>query len=68
MHAAEASAKRAAFVVLEIGPLPHAETFGNGVTVITDDLEGVGILGGIPVAARPQSAKPVDQRLDHFLI
>lgn len=53
MHAAEASAKRAAFVDLKVGPVPHAEIFGNVVAVISDDLERVGILGDKPVAARP---------------
>ena len=51
VHAAQASAERAALVDLEIGPFPHAEIFGNGVAIIPDDLKSVGVLGDKSIAA-----------------
>jgi hypothetical protein len=52
VHAAQASAKGAALVDFQIGPFPYAEIFGDGVAVISDDLEGVGVLSDEPVTAR----------------
>lgn len=51
MHAAQASAERAALVDLQIGPFPHAEIFRNGVAIIPDDLESISVLGDKSIAA-----------------
>jgi hypothetical protein len=64
MHAAEASAKGAALVDLKIGPIPHAEIFGYGIAIISDDLKGVGILGDKPVAAGRHEQGQNVRRLD----
>ena len=49
-HAAKASAEGAALVDFEIAPFPDAEIFGDGITVVADDLKGVGILRDKAVA------------------
>lgn len=51
MHPAQASAEWAALIEPQISPFPNAEIFGNGVAIISDDLEGVGMLGDEPIAA-----------------
>lgn len=51
MHTAQASAERAALIHFQIGPFPHAQIFGDGVAIISDDLEGVGVLGDKSIAA-----------------
>ena len=51
MHAAQASAERAALIHFQFGPFPHAQIFGNGVAIISDDLEGVGVLGDKSIVA-----------------
>jgi len=43
MHPAHGAAKWTAFFEFEVPPFPDAEIFGNGVTIMTDDFEGVGM-------------------------
>jgi hypothetical protein len=52
MHAAQASAKRAALVDFHIGPFQHAEIFWNSITIMAGDMKGVGVLGDEPVSPR----------------
>lgn len=43
-HAAQAPAKRTAFVDLKIGPDPNSEIFGHGIAVAPDDFECISVL------------------------
>jgi len=52
VRAAHASAKGTVLVDFQIGRLPYAGILGDGVAVISDDLEGVGVLSDEPVTAR----------------
>lgn len=64
MQGAQASARRAALVDCQISLLPHTEMFGNGIAIISNNLEGVGVLHEEPIAAgAPKDRKDVG-RLD----
>lgn len=64
MHAAQAPAERATFVDLQIGPFPNSEKLGNGVAIMSDDLEGVGVLGNETIAAGTDENGQNVRRLD----
>lgn len=51
MHAAKATTERTAFINFKVRPFPYAKIFGNGIAIISDDLEGVGVLSNEPIAA-----------------
>lgn len=49
MHTAQAPAEWATLFDFQIGPFPYAEIFGNGVAIISDNLESIGVFGHEPI-------------------
>ena len=45
MHPAKATAERAAFVDLQVCPVPDADILGNRIAVVAHNLERVRVLG-----------------------
>lgn len=64
MHTAQAPAKRAALVGFQIAPFPHAKILGNGIAIMPNDLESIGVLGDKPIAAGALEDRQDVGRLD----
>ncbi|MBH1973498.1 MAG: hypothetical protein I8H94_00295 [Rhodobacteraceae bacterium] len=52
MHPAHGTAERAALVQLEVGPFPHTEIFWDGVAIVANNFERIGVSSDEAVAAR----------------
>ncbi len=63
-HATETSAEWAAFVDFKVAPFQNAEIFGDGIAIVADDLEGIGVLRDEAVATSPHQDRQDVRRLD----